>query len=191
MKNFLILIIAMCVITIEAIDKYTNQTFIYPKEIFGSYGMEQASWHNIVYNKHSNGHALQAYAYAQTSFSNSTASQYFLFDNLDQLTIQSDSTTYNVESFTRNILGAWLGIEGSEDFTGTYSLTPQQSQYGMTLAFSQDLSKYFDVAFLRNASFMISIPIVHIKNQLEFKGDQTILQALQGSNAANMNLSDL
>jgi hypothetical protein len=190
MKKILILIALMFAITVDGVDQYTNQTFMFPKEIFGSYGMEQASWHNIVYNKHSHGIALQVYAYAQTSFTNPTAAQYFLFDDFEQLIIQSDATTYNTESFSRNILGTWLGIQGTEEFTGTYSLTPKQSQYGITLGFSQDLSKYFDVAFIRNASFGVSIPIVNIKNQLLFKGDSTILHALQGDNAASMNLNE-
>lgn len=190
MKKFLVLIALFFTAIAQAIDQYTNQTFMFPKEIFGSYGMEQSSWHNIVYNKHSHGIALQAYAYGQASFENSTASQYFLFDDLSKLIIQSDETTYDEESFTRNILGAWFGLEGSTPFSGTFSLTPQQSQYGITLGLSQDLSKFFEVAFLRNASFNISIPIVHIKNQLVFKGDSTILNALQGGNSIAMGLGE-
>lgn len=182
MKKFLVVIALFFVTIIQAIDQYTNQTFLFPKEIFGSYGMEQASWHNIVYNKYSRGVALQAYAYAQTSIPDATSSQYFLFDNLNQLVVQSDATSYDVETFTRNILGAWLGIEGSTPFTGSFTLTPKQSQYGATLAFSQDLSKYVNVAYLRNSSFTASVPIVHIKNQLVYQGSPEILQAFQGQN---------
>lgn len=182
MKKFLLLIALFCTAIVQAIDQYTNQTFMFPKEIFGSYGMEQASWHNIVYNKHSHGIALQAFVYAQKSIPDATASQYFLFDNLNQLTVQSDATTYNVETFNRDILGAWIGIEGSTPFSQSFSLTPQQSQYGVTLAFSQDLSKYVEVAYLRNSSFTVSLPIVHIKNQLVFQGDSRILEAFQGIN---------
>lgn len=188
MKKKLVLIAFMFVTGVQAIDQCTNQTFMYPKEIFGSYGMEQASWHNIVYNKHSHGIALQAFAYAQKSLADPTASQYFLFDNLNQLTVQNDptDTTYNVETFSRDILGAWIGIDGTEPFSGAYSLTPQQSQYGMTIAFSQDLSKYVEVAYLRNSSFTVSIPIVHIKNQMVFQGNPRILEAFQGQNTIAM-----
>ncbi len=179
----LLLVIALFFTTIaQAINDYTNQTFLFPKEIFGSYGMEQASWHNIVYNKYSRGVALQAYIYAQTTIPKDSYSQYFLFDYLNQLVVQSDAVNYDVETFSRNILGAWIGIEGSEPFLGSYTLIPKQSQYGVTLAFSQDLSKYINVAYLRNSSFTVSLPIVHIKNQLVFQGDQKILQALQGQN---------
>ncbi len=178
-----LLFIALCfTATVQAINQYTNQTFLFPKEIFGSYGMEQASWHNIVYNKNSRGAALQAYAYAQTTIPDSTSSQYFLFDYLDQLVVASDATNYDVETFTRNILGAWIGLEGSTPFDGSFTLTPKQSQYGLTLAFSQDLSKYVDVAYLRNSSFTVSLPIVHIKNQLVYQGNPEILQAFQGLN---------
>ncbi len=191
MKRFLVLIALLFVSSIQAIDQYTNQTFMFPKEIFGSYGMEQASWHNIVYNKHSKGIALQAFVYAQTSFFESTAPQYFLFDNLNQLTVQNDptNTTYDVETFTRNILGAWLGIDGTTSFSQSFSLIPQQSQYGVTLAFSQDLSKYIEAAYLRNSSFTVSLPIVHIKNQMVFQGNPEILAAFQGANYASMGLS--
>src|SRR3989339_389745 len=192
MKKKLIVLTLMFVSTIQAIEQYTNQTFMFPKEIFGSYGMEQASWHNIVYNKHSHGIALQAFAYGQTSIPDTTGSQYFLFDNLNQLIVQNDPTgdTYDVETFTRNILGAWIGIDGTQPFTGSFSLTPKQSQYGVTLAFSQDLSKYFEFAFIRNSSFTVSLPIVHIKNQMVFKGSPEILNAFQGGNAASMGLSE-
>ncbi len=182
MKKILLLIALIFGTCIQAINDYTNQTFLFPKEIFGSYGMEQASWHNIVYNKYSRGAALQAYAYAQTTFPDSTSSEYFLFDYLDQLVVQSDAINYDVETFTRNILGAWIGLEGSTPFTGSFTLTPKQSQYGITLAFSQDLSKYVDVAYLRNSSFTVSLPIVHIKNQLVYQGNPEILDAFQGQN---------
>ena len=191
MKKFLLLIALLFTAVAQAIDQYTNQTFLYPKEIFGSYGMEQASWHNIIYNKKSRGAALQAYAYAQTTIPDAASSQYFLFDYLNQLTVQSGtSLNYDVETFTRNILGAWLGIESGADFSGAFSLTPKQSQYGITLAFSQDLSKYVEVAYLRNSSFTVSLPIVHIKNQLVFQGSPVILNALQGGNAISMGLSE-
>lgn len=192
MKKKLLVIALFFTLTTQAIEQYTNQTFMFPKEIFGSFGMEQASWHNIVYNKNSHNVALQAYAYGEKSISNATASQYFLFDYLDQLQVQNDptDTTYDVETFTRNILGAWIGIDGTTPFSQAFSLTPQQSQYGMTIGFSQDLSKFFDYAFLRNTAFSASIPIVHIKNQLVFQGDETILQALQGANAMSMGLSE-
>lgn len=182
MKKFLLLIALCLTASLQAINDYTNQTFLFPKEIFGSYGMEQASWHNIVYNKYSRGAALQAYAYAQTTIPDQNSSQYFLFDYLDQLVVQSDATNYDVETFTRNILGAWIGLEGSQPFIGSFTLTPKQSQYGITLAFSQDLSKYLNVAYLRNTSLTISLPIVHIKNQLVYQGNSQILQAFQGQN---------
>ena len=190
MKKFLVLISLMFITSIQAIDQYTNQTFMFPKEIFGSYGMEQSSWHNIVYNKNSHGIALQAYGYAQQSIENSTAAEYFSFDNLSQLIVQSDEINYNVETFTRNILGAWIGLKGSTPVTEKFSLTPQQSQYGATFGCSQDLSKFFEFAFLRNASLGFSIPVVHIKNQLVFQGDQTILKALQGDNYQSMDLAE-
>ncbi len=184
MKKIILVIVLLFPCIAQAISQYTNQTFLFPKEIFGSFGMEQASWHNIVYNKYSHGVALQAYGYGQKTIPNATSSQYFLFDYLNQLVVQNDptNTTYNVETFSRNILGAWFGIDGTTPFNGTFSLTPQQSQYGVTLQFSQDLSKYFEYAFLRNTSFNVSVPIVHIKNQLVFKGNPEILAALQGFN---------
>ncbi|MGZ6254687.1 MAG: hypothetical protein ACXWL5_01695 [Candidatus Chromulinivorax sp.] len=191
MRKLLSIICLFLSTTIYAINEYTNQTFMFPKEIFGSFGMEQASWHNIMYNKNSRGVALQAYAYAQTSLFNSTAPQYFSFDFLDQIIVQNDptNTTYDEQTFTRNILGAWLGIDGTTPYTASYSLTPKQSQEGVTVAFSQDLSKFFEFAFLRNSSFTFSVPIVRVKNQLQFAGDQTTLQALQGANWSSMGLS--
>lgn len=184
MKKILLFIALFFVTTLNAINNYTNQTFMFPKEIFGSFGMDQASWHNIVYNKKSYGFALQAYGYGQSSLANTTtASEYFLFNDLETLTVQSGGTTpFDEESFTRNILGAWLGIPDSSPITATYSLTPKQSQYGVTLGFNQDLSKFCDMGFLRALSFGFSLPIVHVKNQLVFSGSSEVLSALQGAN---------
>lgn len=192
MKKFL-LVIALCSTALtQALDQSTNQTFMFPKEIFGSFGMEQASWQNIVYNKNSHGVALQGYVYGQTSIPIETGSQYFAFNYLNQMIVQNDptNTTYNEETFTRNILGAWLGIDGSQSFTGSYSLTPRQTQVGATIMFSQDLSKYLDVAYLRNSAFHLSLPIVYVKNQMVFHGDQQILSALQGANWSSMGMSE-
>lgn len=186
MKKILLFIALLCMTSLEAINNYTNQTFMFPKEIFGSFAMDQASWHNIVYNKKSYGFALQAYAYGQTSLANTTtASEYFLFNDLESLVVQSGGGAYNEESFTRNILGAWLGIPDTDPITSSYSLTPQQSQYGVTLGFNQDLSKFGDMGFLRALSFGFSMPIVHVKNQLVFQGNQTVLAALQGAGYQN------
>ena len=184
MKKILLFMALFFTTTLNAINNYTNQTFMFPKEIFGSFGMDQASWHNIVYNKKSYGFALQAYAYGQSSLTNSsTASEYFLFNDLESLIVQSGGPTpYNEESFTRNILGAWLGIPDSSPITTNYSLTPKQSQYGITFGLNQDLSKFWDVGFLRAVSIGFSMPIVHVKNQLVFSGSPEILTALQGAN---------
>jgi len=168
--------------SLDAINNYTNQTFMFPKEIFGSFSLEQASWHNIVYNKKSYGFALQAYAYAQSSLANNTtASEYFLFNDLESLVVQSGTgAAYNEESFTRNILGAWIGIKDDTPITASYSLTPKQSQYGVTVGFNQDLSKFFDMGFLRAISVGFSMPIVHVKNQLVFQGNPEVYTALNG-----------
>ena len=181
MNKKLLLMALLCVTTLNALNNYTNQTFMFPKEIFGSFGMDQASWHNIVYNKKSYGFALQAYAYAQSSLANNTtASEYFLFNDLESLVVQSGTGAADEESFTRNILGAWLGIKDDNPITASYSLTPQQSQYGITLGFNQDLSKFCDMGFLRALSFGFSVPIVHVKNQLVYQGSPEILTALNG-----------
>jgi len=185
-----ILLLLLSIPTIQSIDQYTNQTFMFPKEISGSFGMEQASWNNIAYNKKNYGQALQAYGYGQTSISDPENPKYYLFNFLDSLIVQSGKDPYNQESFTRNILGAWIGINDTTPFEQSFTLTPQQSQYGVTIGFSQDLSNFFDMALLRNLSFNVSIPVVHIKNQLVFQGDPIILNALQGNNATSMNLSE-
>ena len=187
MKKILLFMALFYVTTLDAINNYTNQTFMFPKEIFGSFGLDQASWHNIVYNKKSYGFALQAYAYAQSSLPNNVnASEYFLFNDLPALVVQSGvGAPFNEESFTRNIAGQWIGIKEDTPINATYSLTPQQSQYGITLGFNQDLSKFCDMGFLRALSFGFSMPIVHVKNQMIFSGSDEILHALQGANNAN------
>jgi len=189
MKKILFFIALFFTAIVHSIDQHTNQTFMFPKEIFGSFGMEQASWNNIVYNKKSYGHALQVYGYAQKSIPDAEDSEYFLFDDLKSLVVQSGvGVGPDEESFTRNILGAWIGIPDSAKLSSTYSLTPKQSQHGATIGFSQDLSKYCDMGFLRNLSFNVSIPIVSLKNQLVYQGSPEVLSALQGKNAESMGM---
>jgi hypothetical protein len=190
MKKKLYLLALLWLQPLSAIDQYTNQTIMFPKDIFGSFGMDQASWHNIVYNKQAHGNAFQVYGYAQTSIADPSNPKYFLFNFLDNIVVQNGKDPYNEESFTRDMLGAWIGIQGTTPYQASYTLTPQQSQYGATFGFSQDLSSFFDVALLRNISFNFSIPVIHVKNQLIFEGDSTILHALQGDNAASMGLNE-
>lgn len=178
-----------------SLDDFTNQTILFPKDGFGSYAMHEASWHNMVYNKQHCGSALQIYSYFQTSLPDETSSQYFLFDKHNSLRVESGTAAgnpeaYNEESFKRNILGQWLGFKEADNFKGDFTLTPEQTQYGLIAEFSQDLKAFTDISLLDHLSVGISVPLTYVENKLKFQGDSKILEALQGKNAAAMNMAE-
>jgi len=75
------------------LNDFTNRSFFFPRPIYDSVGFEQASWHNIVYNKQKNGFAMQiAGMYAQ-SYPNLFGPAYFLFDFKNQLTISAGTAS--------------------------------------------------------------------------------------------------
>lgn len=122
-------------ITIAPLDDYTNHTYMFVRPVFDSVGIQQASWHDIVFHKQKNGAAFQIYSILEQSYPNLNNPAYFLFNGLNQLTIQAGTTStfqmpgttpavtppqvnpasaaqgqMYVSSFGRDILGQWVGI---------------------------------------------------------------------------------
>lgn len=121
--------------TIAPLDDYTNHTYMFVRPIFDSVGVQQASWHDIVFNKQKHGAAFQIYTILEQSYPNLNNPAYFLFNGLNQLTITAGTTStfqmpgtspavtppqvnpssaaqgqMYVQSFGRDILGQWVGI---------------------------------------------------------------------------------
>ena len=122
--------------TTAPLDDYTNHTFMFVRPVFDSVGIQQASWHDIVFHKQKNGCAFQIYSILEQTYPNLNNPSYFLFNGLNQLTIQAGTTStfempgtspavspprvkpstaaqgqMYVYSFDRDILGQWVGID--------------------------------------------------------------------------------
>lgn len=195
MKKFIAALLILACPTMYALTEATNHTIMFPKEGFGSFAVHQASWHNMVYNKQEHGAATQVYAYLQSSLPNDHESEYFTFDNLKSVSVKSGSATgnpeaFNKQSFTRSILGQWLGFTAADNINTDFSITPEQKQYGLIFEVSQDLKNLIDWSFFEHLSIGISAPITHIENKLSFKGDTTILNRLQGKSSGSLNFSE-
>lgn len=130
--------------TIVPLDDYTNHSYMFVRPIFDSVGIQQSSWNDIVFHKQKNGFAFQVYSIFEQSYPNLNNPSYFLFNGLNQLTIQAGITsTFNtpgtstppavvvsppqvrnaaqgqmyVSTFGRDILGQWVGINALTDVT--------------------------------------------------------------------------
>lgn len=200
MKYKIIAIFAVLITatSVYPLDDYTSQNFMFTRSIFDSVGIEQASWHDMVYQKQKNGFAIQAYAIYGQTFSELNNASYFLLNYKNKVNLEAGTPSrfatsggslkiplqldtpkenqINVQSFDRDILGQWLGIN---DIGNQYlmSLNPRQRQATIMFECSQDLNKLFHMNFFDAWSIDFTLPIGWVENNIGFSGDQKVLDA--------------
>ncbi len=146
-----------------------------PQEVFGrsfmlirpaSYNiaMNEQLWHNFVYHKEGPTYgAFQLIAFYQNSRPRDKVARYFLINRKNELLVAGD-TTSNDLLFNRDIRAEWLGL--ATNFSGKFSICPQQRQMGFTLMYNQDLKKFLDVSFLKEWSVGVEFPVIMVENDL-------------------------
>lgn len=182
----------------QTLDDFTNQTYMFVRPVFDSIGLQQSSWHNIVFQKQKNGSALQIYPIYEQSFEQKNNAAYFLFHHKNSLTIQVGSaSTFNpdllpnlqnpaqgqigVATFTRDILGQWVGINKPNDSPASFTLKPTQRQACVMCEFSQDLSALTNSSLFENWFINVELPITWVENNIGVSGDQKALDAFNNS----------
>lgn len=187
-------IIACCTHAALALSDHTNQIYMYTKPSYDSLSMQRSSWDAMTTHKQKQGFAFQAMTFAQTSIHKQDShTAYFNFANKEILNVTTGTTGspnyYNRESFSRDVLGQWLGfsnVDGQSITAGTIQFSPQQSAYGCILEMNQDLNQFFELSFLDTLSIGVAIPLTNINNKLNFSGSPEVKKALTGAYAQNI-----
>lgn len=195
-KLYTLLAMSLGYTTLSPLDDYTNQTYMFVRPIFDSVSIQQASWHNLVYNKQKYGAAVQVIGIYEQSYANLFNPSYFFFDFKNKLNISAGNNTaifkttgagafqevsnpfqgqMNVKSLNRDILGQWIGINSDQNLS--LSLDPQQRQACALVEISQDLKKLFSWSIFENWFINASLPVTWIENNIGAHGDKKAIDA--------------
>ena len=154
--------------------EFWARSFMFTRPIFLNNAMQQAIWHNEIYNKEGKQRAsFQVTAAYQHSRDDAAAARYFLLPCKNSLIVAGDEVVTNGEdeitpqSNCRDIRAEWLNLPSN--FNGSFSLCPEQAQWGVITEFNQDLCKFFDWKLLENWWVSVQLPIVKVTNDLNLK----------------------
>lgn len=146
-----------------------------PQEVFGrsfmlirpaSYNlaMNEQLWHNFVYHKEGPTYgAFQLLPFYQDSRPRDKVARYFLINRKNELLVAGDNTREDLV-LDRDIRAEWLNL--ASDFSGKFSISPEQKQMGFTFMYNQDLKKFTDISFLKEWGVGIEFPILLVENNL-------------------------
>jgi len=139
--------------------------------------IRQSLWHNFVYNKTNNQvNGLQLIALYEQSIDTKATAKYFLpFQKCDDdptRFVAGDYAGINEEDSerikrVRDIRAEWLGLPS--DFSGYFSINPQQRQAGFIIEYHTDLDKFIDIDFLKGFWLGIAVPVIGAENKLNLE----------------------
>lgn len=170
------------------IQEVSARSFMFTRPIFAHVSTEQAIWHNFINDKDGAiGGNLQIIAAYQKSRTDTAIDRYFLLKCKNSLSVAGDQTA---DAACRDIRAEWLGLPS--DFSGRFTVNPEQQQTGLTFEYSQDLYAFFGSSFFENSWVNIQLPVVWAQNKMNLRqyniipGNQTnpdgprdIVQAFQ------------
>jgi len=166
MKKLLITLLALlCSFPLGADEHrtYSSHSFMFTKPASWDIVMEQALWHDVVYNKKGSVRAgIQFFPFYQRSMSQKKSSRYFLINKKTELLVSGDNNIGNLP--IRDVRAEWLGL--NSDFEGTLTINPRQEQGGFVFEYSQDFKKWLDVMFVRDMYITIIAPFISVTNNL-------------------------
>ncbi len=157
-------------------DDYTAQSFMFTRPLTQGLAIRQSAWHNIVHDRQGcMQSALQVTALGQQSMTDPRTAGYFLMKHKDMLTVMGDKVYGELNDpaaqrrvdLERDIRAEWLGLP--DNFSGKFSIDPQQSQVGFVVEYNQMLKQWFDTGFFEYMWIDIQVPIVSVENKIHFK----------------------
>lgn len=160
----------------------SSRTFMFSRPINQTTFIQQSGWHDLIYNKCTNMQGvLQAYVTSwQTQNYQPDAAQYFLPECRDHVLVAGDDAPGNKPSYRyRDVRAEWLGIDNTQ-FQGSFTISPYQKQWAVTLEYNQDLSTFFSGNFFKNYWLSVALPIAFIENDLRFKQSAIANPGIQG-----------
>jgi hypothetical protein len=176
MKNYAARIALLICLTIPTIfarkQEVFAQSFMFTRPAYYSLAMNQALWHDIIYQKKGDTRAsFQAIGFYQKSVKQGKTARYFLPDCVNkgcekknEVIVAGDSIADML--FTRDMRAEWIDLPN--DFEGKFTICPEQNQYGVAIEYHQDLGRFTDIRFLKDWWFSLYVPIVRVENNLNF-----------------------
>ncbi len=138
-----------------------SRSFMFPRSINDHLSINQSFRNNFMYDKHGPARAAAELTIAfQKSNPAARFGNYFLFNCSDELLVAGDSVT--ALKGMRNVRAEYLGLPSN--FSGRFSLNPTQTQFGVFVAYNQDLSRF--ITFLEHAWLQIDAPVVYVENNV-------------------------
>lgn len=194
MKRLALILLFPC--ALHALENHAAQSFMFTRPVMHNLAMQQAIWHNHIYNKEGNLLAsVQVVPFFQKTICDTDhvnrAATYFLPDCKSSIFIAGDQV---VLTSTRDIRAEWLALPAN--FSGKLSLDPQQQQYGACIEYHQDIRKFLDKKFFKHFWLSIAIPFVVVKNDINIQqsdilnpGTTTPTNILEAFNRASWKFS--
>jgi|GEM_PF-1661694 len=151
----------------------SSQTFMFTRPLTDRLGATTFMWRHAVADESEKtiGASARITPMFEKSMPNGKTNVYFSINCKERLLIAGDTTA---AADRRDIRAEWFGLPGS--IQGYIQLQPEQEQYGALISYNHDLKKLTSWEFFDKSWVDISIPVIHVKNQLKvFVSDSTNL----------------
>lgn len=141
-----------------------GRSFMFTRPAYYNLAMYQHLIHAIFYGKKEPvGGAAQVIGFYQHATPQPKTARYFLIDCKNRLLVAGDSVYSDL--CTRNVRAEWIGLP--QDFSGFFSICPQQKQAGFLIDYNQDLRRLYDIELLDGSWLDITIPFVWVENDIQ------------------------
>ena len=157
MKNRALTFLAL--IAFQALHTKTDkssQTFLYTRPAHENLGLQQSLWYSSFFDKDKL-YAGQASIFYQKSWRTDEIKKFFLPTNRTLVKV-------NRTAADRDVLPEWLGLPAN--FNGYLTINPEQEQIGGSIELRRNLPPLFGLTFFQDWWLHVSLPIVHVKNNL-------------------------
>ena len=160
-----------CSATVEQTKK-TGKSFIYNRPLHHNTLAKKMLWQNLVNNEDNKNFRFQAIPIFQKSTASEELKEYFLLNNKSSIIVKGDEAETAIaasNSTDRDVRAEWLGITfgaAPNNFSGKFSVDPEQTQYGGLAEINIDLKGLSDYSFFDNFFVGIEVPFLHVENNL-------------------------
>jgi hypothetical protein len=142
-----------------------GRSFMFTRPLFAYLPLADAGWHELIYKKtHAHGACLAITPAYQHSTKSTKINRYFSPAPIDTILVAGDQAPENIKC-KRGVRAEWLQL--APTYVGQFHFNPIQSQAALIVDYNQDLWPCTDTPFFKDTYISISLPIVHVKNNLE------------------------
>jgi hypothetical protein len=176
MKKLITLLALFSLSGLYAKVETSSQSFLFTRPVFNNIETRASFGHNALFDyEKSNGFRLTPLY--QTSFKSSKLKRYFLLAD-------HDSVSFSNTAANRDVRPEWFGLPNN--FGGTMTVKPEQTQFGFDFSVRHSIDGMFDISLFKNSWLFATLPIVVIKNHLNFSQSSITNSGAAGTAAENI-----